>query len=732
MQASIAFFLANWLAVRLPILPDLDALMITLPLVAYGLCRRSTRTLCSFVAAVLYTYLVMDHELALRLTADQAERDWQVTGVIKDLPVTRGQASRFTFRVSDGPLAGRNLQVTSYHPHPVPRAGESWRLTLRLGEPRGALNFGSFDYEGWLFVKRIHARGYVLDAPAPRLLAGNRLGTGALREAIRTRLKQVVAATEIATFLALILGDTGALSHAQWTRLSETGTTHLLIVSGLHTGLIASLSFLLLRLMGLPMTLVCVGSAAVTIVYASIAGWGLPVQRALVMCLVVLAARASGRQLSLFSQLTLALVAVLIVDPLASLTNGFWLSFGAVWILLYALSGRSQAGQGHVDRMAGVLRAQWAIFAGLAPVLAVTTGKLSLLSMPVNLIAIPWVGVLLVPLLMLALLLWAVWPPAGYFLLQCCGFLVHLLWGFLESMASVNQVIAVPRLPVQFLLLAVSGALILLAPGGVLPRWTAIGLLMLLFIPQDRPGRGDVWLTFIDVGQGLSVLLETSGNAVLYDTGPSAGDRFSAARQMVLPYLADRGIGSLSRLIISHGDNDHAGGEALILDSLAVAKVIRHGRCADHFEFDGVSMTSFSSAIVNGSENDASCLLAVRSHEHSILLTGDIEAKAELALTRGAVHPVTLISVPHHGSASSSTPALLNLTRPEMAVVSSGYRNRFAHPDSRVMARYRARSVRVLNTAETGAIRFKFIAGRYEYTTARLARRAVWRNVHGF
>jgi competence protein ComEC len=352
-------------------------------------------------------------------------------------------------------------------------------------------------------------------------------------------------------------------------------------------------------------------------------------------------------------------------------------------------------------------------------------------SMFVNLVAIPAVGMLLVPLLLVSLLVLAVFPPLGPSLLGLCSLLVTMLWGFLETVAALDLVAGVRQFALISCLVSLAGIAILLAPRGLIPRWPGLLLFLIILIPVRELNEGDLRLTFLDVGQGLSVLLESAHRFQLYDTGPTFGTTFSAARQMVIPSLRRAGGRDVEHLIISHKDNDHAGGLLDILEKVPVARVIQYGDCAkewisDHVKFRTFSVLASHPGMVT-SANDGSCLLSIRTHRFQVLLTGDVEARAEYALLDLGLGTVDVMSVPHHGSNSSSTPALLNRLMPELAVVSSGFQNRFNHPDPLVLDRYRKRSTLILNTASSGAVEILFTREGYRVSEARRKRRRIWR-----
>jgi competence protein ComEC len=715
---------------HLPQLPDLGMLSMLVPAALFGITSPGLRILSGFALGLWLTAATATREMDLRIpTGTKAEM--VVSGMVTGLPSISDDVHRFQFRVMEGDLAGRQLRLSWRAPEINLVSGQKWRLTVRVKAPSGSLNFGTFDYEAWLFLKRIHGTGYVLVSPAPELIADDVFLVDRIRFKFRERLLSVVPARSIGTFLALSLGDTSQLDQTHWDILNRTGTTHLLIVSGLHIGLVASISFLVFRFLGLGVFRVIFLTMVFTGVYALLAGWGLPVQRAFVMTLVFLTCLYFLRHVLLPIQLAVAGICVVVLDPLATLGNGFWLSFGAVCALVLALSGRVEARKGLGRWVSSSLHAQWVVFLCLLPVLGFTNFQLPLGSMFVNLIAIPAVGMLLVPLLLVSSILLAIIPPMGEVLLGLCSVLVTVLWRFLEAAASVGLVAGVGQFSLASCLVSLVGIAILLSPPGLVPRWPGLILLLVILAPARALNQGDLRLTFLDVGQGLSILMESANRFQLYDTGPTFGTTFSAARQLVIPSLQRAGGHQIDNLIISHKDNDHAGGLTDILAKIPVGRVIQYGDCSKEWISDSVTFRTFSVVASQPgmvtTENDRSCLLSIRTHRFHILLTGDIEASAEYALLDSWSYPVDVMSVPHHGSNSSSTPALLNGLKPGLAVVSSGFQNRFNHPYSIVLDRYRERSARVLNTASSGAIEVLFTRSGYQVMEVRRTRRRIWR-----
>lgn len=682
---------------------------------------------CALQLGVAWCYCALEVESRHRqMLAGQGDRVL-LTGRVTGMPVVKERSARFMLRVTDGELKGSQVRLYWYHPQVVPTPGERWRFLVRLRAPTGAVNFDAFDYERWLFTKRIHAAGYVVP-DAQHQMIGVDQSVDRLRYEVGRSIRSVVPDKALPTFLALALGDTSQLGPEDWSVLNATGTTHLLIVSGLHVGLIATLAFVVCRFIGIGHTSASMVTIIVAGGYALLAGWGLPVQRALTMTVVYLACGLLARNIALLSRLALAAVFVAILDPLAGLSAGFWLSFGVVAALILGLSNRLSKRKGN-EQVRSVWQAQWVAFVALLPLLGHFNHQLPLISLPVNMVAVPLVGFVLVPLVLLSLVLSPLIGPLAGWLIGLTNFVTEWVWRLLQFAASLEGLVHIAAMDTWRLVVAMLGVVLLLLPKGIVPRWLGIPM-MLLLLAKPVPLESEVLrATFLDVGQGLSVLLESGSGSTLYDTGPSFGGSFSAADQIVLPALRSRDWQVLDQMIISHGDNDHAGGRQEIMDAIQVDQVIEQGACEASWERDGIWFATFGVS-ESGSRNDDSCVLLVVVSGRRLLLTGDIEARGEAALLSKFAMPVDVISVPHHGCESSSTPAFLNRLLPGVAVISAGYRNRFGHPHASIVRRYEKRSIRLLSTVDMGALEIILDAEGMMIREARNQASGIWRR-HG-
>lgn len=681
--------------------------------------------------------------------------DLVAEGVVCSLPEEGGRRLRFqldTERLIDGeepiPFAGR-LRLAWYDDPPPLHAGERWRLTVRLKRPRGMANPGGFDYEAWLFQQGIRATGYVRGGGENRRLDA-RFGNAPVqrvRERLKEGIDQTLGQAPLAgIILALAIGEQARMDPDDWEVLTATGTNHLMAISGLHVGMVAALGYLAAlhgwRRSGLLLRFpapkaAAIGTFSAALLYSLLAGMSVPTQRTLVMIAVVSAALLAQRSLRPRDTLALAAWALLLFDPLAVLSPGFWLSFGAVALIFFGMGGR--LGQGGLWWRWG--RVQWLVAVGITPLLVLFFGTASISSPLANLVAVPWVSLVVVPVTLLGTLLVVPFPALGGPLLQLALWLIGLLWPLLAALARWLPPLGLPEPPFGALLLAFIGTAWLLAPRG----WPARGAALFLLLPAifwrpERPGPGEAWLTLLDVGQGLAAVVETEGHTLVYDAGPRFGPSFDAGEAVVGPFLRHRGVKALDLLIVSHGGNDHIGGARSLTAALPVGAILtgvpdrigwaRAMPClkGQQWQWDGVTFDILHPTKSEpDSDNDGSCVVRVGTPAGAILLTGDMEARAEGELVKSGLDlRARVLVVPHHGSKSSSTEEFLEAVRPEYALFSVGYRNRFRHPDPMVVARYEARGVYRLDTATSGAVTLRMGGGAVRVEGHREAARRYW------
>lgn len=733
--------------------------------------RMASRLACGALLGFLWAALVAHHYLADELPSGLEGQDLVVTGVVDSLPYRFERGLRFNLALEhattpDGVAAQvpSRLALSWYAgpQDPQPPAlqpGERWQLALRLKRPHGNANPDGFDYEAWLLEQKLRAtgsvRGDAAQGSANRRLAAFVPGFTAVVERcrgwLRERIERSLRGQPYAgVIVALVIGDQRGIGQADWKVFTRTGIGHLVSISGLHITMVAGLAAGLAQLLWrhsfwtgrqLPLRLPAQKVAAlvgvlVALMYVLLAGFGVPAQRTLYMIAVVGAALWSGRIAGVSHVLCAALGTVLVLDPWAVLWPGFWLSFGAVAVILMVSVGRAQArAAGRIARwrqaLAAGCRTQYAVTVGLVPLTLLLFGQLSLVSPFANAIAIPLVSFAVTPLALAGSMAPA--PLSGW-LLQAAHWLVQQLAVLLEWLSSLPLAVwSAPQPSWWMFLLALVGMLWLLLPRG----WPARGLGLLLWLPlmlnaPHYPGQG-FRATAFDIGQGNALLLETAHHRLLYDTGPTYGLETDGGSRVIVPYLKSRGIAALDAMVVSHSDADHSGGALSVMDEIDIGWVTssldadhaivgaarQHTRCAagQRWEWDGVQfeMLHPTPQIYDSSRwkpNARSCTLKVSAGGVSMLLAGDIEAPQEAMLLDAIAHklPATVLLAPHHGSGTSSTPDFLDTVAPKIAVFQVGYRNRYRHPKPQVEARYVDRGIVRLRSDVDGAVRLDFAA----------------------
>lgn len=672
--------------------------------------------------------------LALRVEAERLGQPIAVRGQVIGLPRSDALATRFDLRpdaTSAVSLGSHGLlRLSWFGASAAPAPGQYFSGMVKLRSPRGSQNPGGFDFERYALGAGLAATGSIRSGHLETV----RDTPSAWVDRLRLRIGAQVAAAvpdpgSSALLAALAVGDQRGIDDRQWEVLRQTGTSHLMAISGLHVGLVAGLGGLLIiglyRLLprcGLTLPrpqAAALAALIAALLYATLAGWSLPVQRTLVMIAVVLSARLLRRAIAGPHSLALAALAVLLFDPLAVLSAGFWLSFVGVAGLMWSLPGAGGASPWW-QRFG---RAQLAMSIGLFPLAVAWFGQASVVGPLANLLAVPWITLVVVPVLLLAVLCSGLSSGAAALGYQLAAALFKPCWWLLERMADW------PGASLHFiepgwtaLVLGGIGALWLFLPAAAPAR--ALGGLLLLPLLWPRltgVAEGDARISMIDVGQGLSVLVETRGHALLYDTGARFRSGFDFGEVAVVPSLHALGLRRLDRLVLSNQDADHAGGAAAVLRAFPGTPVFNGieadpaPRCeaGQSWEWDGVRFQFLHPPqYFPDLGNDSSCVLRIQSAHAVALLTGDIGSTVEARLVREdpAALRADLVVVPHHGSRSSSSLAFIAASQARVALLSRGADNRFGHPHPEVRARWQQSGARLFDTAQSGFVSLRLNA----------------------
>ena len=771
--AALCFVLGAWLVQQFAQLPSASWLVLLLFLAVVFL-------LAQFLTPVLSRYPTLKNGLsalamfmlgvawasayALWRMSDELPHAWEqktvaIEGVVASVPETTESGVRFRFDVekvlTNQAIIPHHISLSQYTATQFSHtkesaesddeqtqaaqfhAGERWLLNVRLKRPHGTQNPHGFDFEAWALSENIRATGSIkvkaglkkLDdfVWRPSYIVEH------LREKTKQRVTQVLAGKPyLGVINALVMGDDSQIAVNDWQVFLRTGTTHLMSISGLHITMLAGLAFGLvnfwwrrspkLALRFASRKAATVAGVLLALMYALIAGFSVPTQRTFYMLLVFAVALWSGRQIAITQVLAIALLVVVVIDPWAVNAPGFWLSFGAVAMLAYALGARI----GKVHWFKAALQTQWAVTIGMLPLLLVMFNQTSIISPLANAIAIPLISFVVTPLALLGSFLPIDAP-------------LHWAHGALEiCMWALNQLNALPlaiwqqHAPAAWTLMpAIFGVLWLLLPRGFPLRGLGLlGLVPMLFILPARPMQGEMRVDVLDVGQGLSVVVQTATHTLLYDTGPKFSTQSDAGSRIVVPYLRGEGVATLNGLMVSHNDIDHSGGLTSVLHLMPVEwlnsslptdielpQTLEAMQCyaGQSWAWDGVdfevlhpSLASYDDTALK--DNERSCVLKVTSQAGSLLLAGDIEKNSEQMLVdaQAAQLKSDVLVVPHHGSKTSSTPNFIEAVAPSVSIFTPGYLNRYKHPKPEILARYQAAHSLLYRSDYQGELKLDF------------------------
>lgn len=714
-------------------------------------------------------------------------KEFSLEGRIAALPQSNASGAKFAFEIDHAKVGKETLdqfpkrvylswQPAWRNPRDIPEVipGQRWKLKAKLKRPYGSLNPHAFDFERWAFQQDFGANGSVRsgelledqDIAWTDFELRMELARWHLRKKIQSMLPNDARYTGV--LVALVMGDQNSINQDDWQVFNATGIGHLISISGLHVtmlaGVGASLAAFIWRRrtwpLMIPVSKVAAAAGFLTaFFYAWLAGFQIPAQRTMYMVGVVAFALWTGRNPRSFDIWWWALAFVLLLDPMAPYTPGFWLSFGAVAAILFAMGDSSgllgiptgkELEVHWVYRVLQALReacrVQAVVTIALLPFTLYWFYQVSAVSPFANAIAIPLVSYIVTPLAIMGALL----PEfIGKWLMVPAHASMEYLAILLDWMANLSWAVVWSKQPDWWILL-ISGAGIIYAirPGDICKSWVLRVLALSFSIPlfispnfllgNSYLGVGDFRASVLDIGQGTAVLIETANKKLLYDTGPIQGKKDDAGQRVILPYLRGRGIDQIDRMVISHSDSDHIGGAATLLKHVRFGSMMGSlpnsnpliqnlntrnipaipCRFGQGWIWDGVEFfvwhpheaTLFTEQYP-GKPNEMSCVLEVRNKQASFWLTGDVEKQGEAEITE-RLDPEALSKIgdrelvfmaPHHGSKTSSSLELLKKLEPNQSFAQNGYRNRYGHPHPSVTARYEKLQIPFYQTPITGA-----------------------------
>jgi competence protein ComEC len=731
-KTAIAFATGCILILLMPTLPVINWFWLAL-LNIFLFLFTPTRYLAIALTAALWTIWQCQNILGNQLQPEHYNKIITVIGTIGSVPEAQSRTLRFDFIPKDNEQLSlpSKIRLSWYRPYPKElSAGQQWQLNVKLKPPFGMMNPGGFDYEGWLFQQGIGATGYIKKSdhniktanPPPWHL-------NAFRQTLADKIKQQLPNSKnIGLIQGLLVGIKHHITHEQWQILRQSGTSHLLAISGLHIGLAATIGFYLFSLLWsirashliwLPAKQVgAIGAISLALIYAALAGFSIPTQRALIMVFVFMIALITRKTVPNSQLLAIAALIILVIDPIAVISPGFWLSFFAVTIIIFISQHRFPIPKWQW------IRVHFFIAFGLTPLLLFFFSQTSLIAPIANIVAVPFVSLVIVPLLLLTSALSLLWPAASHIGFALIDKLFQVLTQGLSALAILPYSNWDITLPSPFALFSLTFATgLLLLPKGLPGKNVAfLGFLPLIF-PSNNPIKHDEFsLTLLDVGQGLSSVIQTQHHTLVFDTGAKFSERFNAGEAVLIPFLKKNGINHIDKLIISHSDNDHLGGARSLLSEIAATTILTsqinvlpnaepclagHSWQWDNIHFE--LLNPLPNQI--GSDNNLSCVLKVSNQEHSLLLTGDIEKLSEQKLIQRYPKKLasTVLIAPHHGSKTSSTQAFINAVKPKIVLFPAGFLNRYHFPNQAVLKRYIDKGSEIYSTAESGAISVQFI-----------------------
>ncbi|MFC3909345.1 DNA internalization-related competence protein ComEC/Rec2 [Legionella dresdenensis] len=674
----------------------------------------------AWAMAFIHQIIIADQGMPESKVIQKAE----IEGSVTSIPIDKTTKTQFEFALDNfnGKPAQAAILLSCYQKCPVFRIGQRWRFMVKLKQPENLGNPGHFDYQGLLASRHIQWTGYLKNGKYWQLPASDStFNLLAIRNKLAGSLTGGFSSKEaLGITQALTLGITTNLGQKQWDLFRRTGTTHLMVISGSHIVLVAGLLYWLVYWLWSRSSRLCLykpsaQAAALiavlaAIAYALIAGFAVPTQRSLIACLIVSVRHFVSRRYTGWQAWRYGLLIILLTEPHAVLSAGFYLSFLAVAIL-FAISQRLDCGT--VKKAIGI---QAACLFGLMPFTLYWFSYGALNGFFANLVAIPLVGYIIVPFALFGLLvnqivtLPVVLLPVDY---AIKWLMIFLQW--IDQYEKLNFNYPVTTVFLLFALMTAMAVLCFLPLRAfILPALITLGAAAMPAKLSIRPGEARV--DVLDVGQGLAIAVSTAHHTLIYDTGVKFYQGSDMAQLVILPYLENIGINKVDKIVISHPDLDHRGGLSSLQQKFPKAELVvdnvafyRQGsNCHQYpaWQWDGIHFQFLPIKQAFRDKNNSSCVLTISNQSGSILFTGDIEKYAEnyLSATYGQKLAAEVLVVAHHGSKTSSTPAFIHNVAPRYAIISAGFDNRYHFPHAQTITTLQEQGSAIYNTMDCGMV----------------------------
>lgn len=740
---TIAFLLGDLFLqtfTRLPSLHFIFLISFLIIFLLYYLRYQYTYLIYAFLFGFIWTAWCAHSLLSWSLPKNFEGKSILVNGYIQSIPNTDAWQTNFNFLLDainheDYKLNKKVLvKLTWRNNNHSLKVGDKWQLLVRLKRIHTSQNPGSFDYEAWALQKGLRATGYVVSSSEKNILIDHYwyfYPINQIRQLLAKNIKAHLPNSNTSHWLlALTIGQRTGIEANDWRILRRTGTNHLMAIAGLHIGIIATIvhycfAYLWRRIPKLMLWLPASQASAcaalgAAFLYSGLAGFSIPTQRACLMLTVFIATLLIRRQVQSWQSWSVALLLILLINPLSVLTESFWLSFGTIALIIFGMQGRI-APNGVWWKWG---RVQWVIGVGLIPMSLYFFGECSLVSFIANCVAVPWLAFFILPFCFLSAVFILFLPKLAEVLLLTADKSLSLLWMCLTwlsdlSFSTWNQVM--PNYTI--LVITIIAYLIFLLPSGFPGRWLSIvWMLPLIFYQFPKPNMGTYWLTMLDVGQGLAIVVQTHSHILVYDTGPKYHDNFDLGEQVVVPFLKTINTKKIDMLIVSHADNDHSGGAQALISTFSVLNIrasvpekiisshVQLCLSGEKWQWDGVNFEFiYPSRDFLKLGNDSSCVLRIDNGQTKILLTGDIEHFAEKILINHSYDKLSadILQAPHHGSKTSGLNNFIEAVHPKVVLYSVGYRNRYHFPHASIVKSYSEINAQQFSTSDSGSIQIK-------------------------